>query len=69
VTIWSVIANRMDGLSKVWKEWRVNAVSTGGTPAQSGDIPLLNDQGQIDSSMIPSGSGGGNYYLSWFYGI
>jgi hypothetical protein len=53
-TQWSVLANRKDKRGqKVWTEWRVDAVSTGGCPAQAGALVLLDSCGKIDPSLLP----------------
>jgi hypothetical protein len=52
-TIWSVILNRIDGLSQVWKEWRAMVVSVSSGVADAGAIPMLGPTGQLDPSMIP----------------
>src|SRR5208282_6457797 len=57
-TIWSIIANRIDGLSTVWKEWRTYIVSVSSGPADAGSIPMLGPAGQLDPSMIPGGASG-----------
>jgi hypothetical protein len=54
-TQWSVLANRKDKRGqKVWTEFRVDAVSTGGCPAQAGAIVLLDSCGKIDLSLLPA---------------
>jgi hypothetical protein len=52
-TIWSLIVNRMDGASVVWKEWRAKLVSVSSGPPDAGAIPMLDSSGQIDPSMLP----------------
>jgi hypothetical protein len=57
-TLWSIIANRMDGLNTVWTEWRSKLISVSSGPADAGAIPMLDSNGQIDSSMLPGGGEG-----------
>ncbi len=57
-TLWSIIVNRMDGASKVWKEWRSALISVSSGPPDAGSIPMLNASGKIDPSMITGGGGG-----------
>jgi hypothetical protein len=57
MTQWSVIANRKDKAHQgFWTEWRVGAVSVGGTAAQAGSIVLLGPDGKIDRSLLPANS-------------
>jgi hypothetical protein len=55
-TAWSVILNRKDGVSGLWKQWRTSAVYTG--PASPGSIPMISASGMLDASLVPSSSGG-----------
>jgi hypothetical protein len=52
-TVWSVILNRLDDLSQVWKEWRGSVVTTSSGAADAGAIPMLGPDGQLDSSIVP----------------
>jgi hypothetical protein len=53
-TQWSVIANRKDKRGQVARtEYRIDAVSTGGCPAQAGALVLLDSCGKIDPSLLP----------------
>ncbi len=58
MTLWSLISNRKDGLSTVWKEWRAKLISVSSGPPDAGAIPMLDSTGKIDPSMIPGGGGG-----------
>jgi len=58
-TAWSVLLNRIDGLSHVWKEWRVNVVTQSEGSASAGAIPMLNSGGVLDQSLLPSSSANG----------
>jgi hypothetical protein len=54
----SVILNRRDRVGQIpWTEFRTNAVLVGGTAAQGGSIPLLDANGKLDLSTIPTSSG------------
>jgi hypothetical protein len=61
--LWSIIANRKDGLSKVWKEWRSKLVDVSTGASDAGAIPMLGPDGKIDPSMISGGSGGSGNFL------
>ena len=52
-TLWSIIANRMDGLSTVWKEWRLRLISTSTGAADAGAIPMTDATGTINPSLLP----------------
>jgi len=53
-TQWSVIANRKDKRGQVARtEYRIDAVTAGGCPAQAGALVLLDSCGKIDSSLLP----------------
>ncbi len=53
--IWSVISQRKDTTGQQhWSEWRIDAVSTGGTVAEAGNIILLGADGRIDLSLLPA---------------
>lgn len=56
-TVWSLIANRIDGLGVVWKEWRVKLIDFSNGPVDAGSVPMLASDGKIDPSML-HGSGG-----------
>jgi hypothetical protein len=58
-TLWSIITNRKDGTNTVWTEWRSWLISVSSGPADAGAIPMLDSNGQIDSSMIPSSATSG----------
>ena len=59
MTIWSVIANRIDGVATAWKEWRVPMVSVSQGVPSANSIVMLGPTGLIDPSMLPTDSGGG----------
>lgn len=56
-TLWSVISNRKDGLSKVWKEWRSSLIDVSTGPPDAGAIVMLGSDGKIDPSMLPASGG------------
>jgi hypothetical protein len=50
--LWSIITNRKDGLSKVWKEWRSALIEQSTGPADAGSIPMLGSGGTLDPSFV-----------------
>lgn len=60
-TIWSVILNRIDSIGQtVWKEWRGKVVTSSSGSSDAGAIPMLGEDGKLDSSMVSGGTGGGH---------
>jgi hypothetical protein len=56
-TIWSIITNRKDGISKVWKEWRSSLLDVSTGAADAGAVVRLGADGKIDPSMLPASGG------------
>lgn len=53
--IWSSIANRKDSANqRFWTEYRQYGYVVGGTPAQAGGYVVLDPDGKIDPSLLPT---------------